>query len=102
MASRLETAAHLADRPLCKCHGKPMWRDLNGQGYRSWRCAVKKSAANAANYKRHTEARHETSREWYENLSGQAYNLRRLKGRRTDGLERKRERQLRRETEGAD
>lgn len=47
------------DRPLCKCHGKPMWRNPDPKmtvGF-SWRCAVKASKGNAERQRRLRERR---------------------------------------------
>lgn len=90
-----------AERPRCACHGEPMWRDVQPNGY-GWRCSVKKRAANQRSYELHTDERNAQKRERYENLDGFAYNRLLLRQRRTQALTRRRLRHLRRETEGAD
>lgn len=77
-----------------------MWRDKQRNGL-AWRCAARKSVANARSHLLHREERNERNRAWYEGLSGVEYNWQLLRHRRNQALARKQLRELRRETEGA-
>ena len=37
----------MSERPLCACHGEPMWRNGSDRRGRRWVCRVKEGARNA-------------------------------------------------------
>lgn len=60
----------MTDRPVCKCHGEPMyWATETRESRPSfggyWRCAVKKREHERARYARHREQKLERQRDYY-------------------------------------